>query len=88
MKLPPPYKAPFDDSNENEEECAFINSEFLYIIRSGWVQNLLNCALVIVVHYQMQSCGLLENMHEYIILKEKIYLRLNLCDFILLSFPL
>lgn len=32
MKLPPPYKAPSDDSDETEEEYAFTNSEFLFII--------------------------------------------------------
>uniref|UniRef100_A0A8C2N2L7 PATJ, crumbs cell polarity complex component n=1 Tax=Cricetulus griseus TaxID=10029 RepID=A0A8C2N2L7_CRIGR len=32
MKLPPPYRAPSVDSEESEEECALIDSEFLCII--------------------------------------------------------
>nr|XP_023440004.2 inaD-like protein isoform X3 [Dasypus novemcinctus] len=31
MKLPPPYRAPSDDSDENEEEYAFMDSEFLFV---------------------------------------------------------
>lgn len=35
MKLPPPYKAPSDDSDENEE-YAFTDSEFLFLLCSEW----------------------------------------------------
>ncbi|XP_012494786.1 PREDICTED: inaD-like protein [Propithecus coquereli] len=37
MKLPPPYKAPSDDSDENEEEYAFTDSKFLFTLQDRYV---------------------------------------------------
>lgn len=74
MKLPPPYKAPSEDS-ENEEEYAFTNREFL-LHYLQWMKNLLNCGLMNVVNYQIQCSGFLENVHEPIMLKEKISISL------------
>lgn len=70
MKLPPPYRAPSDDSDESEEECAFTNSEFLFIVWDRCIT--LSYTLMIVVNYQIQWCGFLENVYEHILLKKKI----------------
>lgn len=51
-----------------------------------WVQNSWNCALMIIVNYQRQFCVFLENVHEYVMLKEKKYISLTFVTLLFSAF--